>query len=505
MLHVTQLPFAAWLGARPPRLGMLGLRTGPQGRFVSHGFAALTLDHRSSDHMRAGYRGRPSCGRLTSPQGRRDRPVQSSRARAADAAARAASPVVSQPMPANRHDPTTSVVSSSSAPGPGRPIRRPAGRCPEVLAAGVVAAGLAEPAEGGGVAAGLGGEVAAEAEHVDPPAPALVRAVRCRSARRARPQRQTADDRLEPAQVRVGPLSPGRGRRRLWWRTSRHTRRRSPGARWHRSGSSRSAGRGRPGRRPAAPNRSRRTRPSPSTGGASHDDLAGGLDDQLGQHRPRSSCDRGRRDTARSAVGGPSSRIRAWKWMTPRRWNSATFANWTRTSCRHAVSDTPRCWASCRRRPMVNRRHSSGRVPLPHQMPGIVVAVDAQRLARPTRRCGRGRPCTTAADRADTAADALTGAGPAAAAHRDGRASSPHAPARTTVRSGWRTPTDASATSAGHVLHPAGGAGHDHVVDVALVLVRTRRTHRPAPVPAPQIRHPVRLRRSSCTRTGPHR
>src|SRR5690349_3854936 len=35
-------------------------------RCVSFGFAALTLDHRSSDHMRAGYRGMPSCGLLAS-------------------------------------------------------------------------------------------------------------------------------------------------------------------------------------------------------------------------------------------------------------------------------------------------------------------------------------------------------------------------------------------------------------------------------------------------------
>ncbi|GAA3614034.1 hypothetical protein GCM10022236_14910 [Microlunatus ginsengisoli] len=29
-------------------------------------------------------------------------------------------------------------------------------------------------------------------------------------------------------------------------------------------------------------------------------------------------------------MGGPSSRIRAWKWTRPLRWNSATFANWTK-------------------------------------------------------------------------------------------------------------------------------------------------------------------------------
>ena len=52
----------------------------------------------------AGHRVRPRHGG----------PGQSSRARAAEAAARAASPVVSQPMPANRQLPITSVVSSRS-------------------------------------------------------------------------------------------------------------------------------------------------------------------------------------------------------------------------------------------------------------------------------------------------------------------------------------------------------------------------------------------------------
>ena len=41
------------------------------------------------------------------------------------------------------------------------------------LAAAVVGAGLAQGSEGGGVAAGFGGEVAAVAEHVSPPAERL--------------------------------------------------------------------------------------------------------------------------------------------------------------------------------------------------------------------------------------------------------------------------------------------------------------------------------------------
>ena len=72
----------------------------------------------------AGHRVRPRHGG----------PGQSSRARAAEAAARAASPEVSQPMPANRQDPMTSVVSSrswswSAQPAASSPGGRGCGGC----------------------------------------------------------------------------------------------------------------------------------------------------------------------------------------------------------------------------------------------------------------------------------------------------------------------------------------------------------------------------------------
>ena len=72
---------------------------------VAARFAPLTLDCRSSDQGIGWSSGEAE---IWSPG------FQSSRARAAEARARAASPVVSQPMPAYRHDPITSVVSSSS-------------------------------------------------------------------------------------------------------------------------------------------------------------------------------------------------------------------------------------------------------------------------------------------------------------------------------------------------------------------------------------------------------
>lgn len=78
-------------------------------------------------------------------------------------------------MPANRHDPTTSVDSCSP---PSRVVRGPhrafGAVGAVVMSAGVVAAGLAEPAEGDRVATRLGREVATEPQHVHPPAPPLV-------------------------------------------------------------------------------------------------------------------------------------------------------------------------------------------------------------------------------------------------------------------------------------------------------------------------------------------
>ena len=160
---------------------------------------------------------------------------QASRARAADAAARAASPEVSQPMPANRHEPTTSVESSSAWSSPtstGRPVRL------GEMAAGVVAAGLAEPAEGGRVAPGLGGEVAAEAEHVAPPSPALVgRLVAAAQLRRGSLGWSAGRWWFAAgAGARCRPGPRWGGRRRPWWRTSR-CRRRPFRVQLHRRGS----------------------------------------------------------------------------------------------------------------------------------------------------------------------------------------------------------------------------------------------------------------------------
>ena len=82
-------------------------------------------------------------------------------------AASHASPRV-RPVPAKTQCARTSVVSSSAVG------RRPGRRGHGGLGASPFGAGVAEGAEGGGVAAGLGGEVAAEAEHVGPGAQAEV-------------------------------------------------------------------------------------------------------------------------------------------------------------------------------------------------------------------------------------------------------------------------------------------------------------------------------------------
>ena len=88
----------------------------------------------------------------------------------------------------------------------------PAGRqsacgCPGV--AGVVAAGLAEPAEGDRVAAGFGGQVAAEAEHVDPPAPAPVGLLTAGQGGDGGSAGQLPQGGLQPAQVVVPAVVVG--------------------------------------------------------------------------------------------------------------------------------------------------------------------------------------------------------------------------------------------------------------------------------------------------------
>ena len=57
---------------------------------------------------------------------------------------------------------------------------------------------------------------------------------------------------------------------------------------------------------------------------------------------------------------GPSRRMMAWKWTTPRRWYSATLAKETRTWAASALLVSPAWRARVLRRVMVKRRHSSG-------------------------------------------------------------------------------------------------------------------------------------------------
>jgi len=57
---------------------------------------------------------------------------------------------------------------------------------------------------------------------------------------------------------------------------------------------------------------------------------------------------------------GPSSRMMAWKWTTPRLWYSATLAKEIRTWAANALLESPARRASVLRSVMVKRRHSSG-------------------------------------------------------------------------------------------------------------------------------------------------
>ena len=131
------------------------------------------------------------------------------------------------------------------------------------------------------------------------------------------------------------------------------------------------------------------------------------------------------------------------------------------------------------------------RPPLPHQMPQIVVAVRAERLPHHAVVMIMGahapQPAAMRADlpslaAAGTAAPGAALAGLLRRVHRTERGCSQRGEHQ-------RMRHDLG----GHVLHPAGRAGHDQMEHVALVLMRARLTHRATPVLAPQVRDPVRL------------
>lgn len=79
----------------------------------------------------------------------------------------------------------------------------------------------------------------------------------------------------------------------------------------------------------------------------------------------------------------PSRRMAAWKWTTPRRWYSATLAKETRSCAARALLVSPAWRARALRRVMVKRRHNSGAQALNKTEPRVVAAVRAQRLAGP--------------------------------------------------------------------------------------------------------------------------
>jgi len=56
---------------------------------------------------------------------------------------------------------------------------------------------------------------------------------------------------------------------------------------------------------------------------------------------------------------GPFSLSRAWKWMIPRSWYSATLANWIERTSSSRVAAIPSRLARCLPRAVRNRCHSS--------------------------------------------------------------------------------------------------------------------------------------------------
>ena len=258
-----------WLSLGLPRLiEEGGLRDGRQGHSVSFGLAPLSLDPRPYDHKAAGHPGEAEEWGLPARPTLRARGSVVTRS-AAEAAANAASPAVSQPMPANRHDPITSVLSaSSSARSLSSPTRTDSLPYTWQSGSNVVSAGLPQPTEGGGVAPRLRREMAAESEHVGPPTPSPIRAIlRCHVGCE-RPDRELAYEFLQPEQMGVAGSGRRRGQPQLWWRTSRHTRPPCAGEALARRGSGSAC----PctGRTSTwAPNRSDRTTSAPSMGAAS--------------------------------------------------------------------------------------------------------------------------------------------------------------------------------------------------------------------------------------------
>ena len=198
--------------------------------------------------------------------------------------------------------------------------------------------GSAQAAEGDGVAAGLGGEVPAEAEHVRPFARAartesspvsLRRCLRHGVARSAdggaEPPRdalcrslgvvgglggvlgQVAGDLLRGQRL-VGVVGAAAGADRLGRRAGARTPAPVPG------------------------------RPE-STPGTVSRTAAAACVDQRGQRGRRRPSGAGAKP---SGVLGPSRRTRAWKWIRPRSWYSATLAYWTVATSASRVAGTRR-------------------------------------------------------------------------------------------------------------------------------------------------------------------
>ncbi len=314
-----------------------------------------------------------------------------SRARAAAAMARTRWASSAQPVPTYCQWPTTRVVSSSSsarrsASRPARSRGRPSARAWRDQGLGA-SAGAAQCAEGDRVAAGLGGEVAAEAEHPPPLAEQRVAGDVCRGVGAAGPGRGRW-----PGVGDGGWWWRRRSRWRTWWRTSPGSRRPARGSAV-RSGSS-VRRRGRTSRtsscRPNARTPWRRRRAS--TPGTFNRTEAAASRTRSARRwaSTRAGCGREAVGRLRGRRGGSG------RGSGPRR-AAGTQRPWRTAPSRPHPEPAGRHRECLREQPAQGDGEASPQVrcpPLPHHVRGVVVAVLAQRLTQQRvvrRRAGRSR------------------------------------------------------------------------------------------------------------------
>ena len=182
-----------------------------------------------------------------------------------------------------------------------------------------------------------------------------------------------------------------------------------------------------------------------------------------------------------SPEGGPSRRIRAWKWITPRRWYSATLAYCTVATFPSRVAGTPTFRDRAPQgdgEPLPQLRCP----PLPDQVGGVVVAARAQRL--PEQRVVVAMSCDAGGGQAVPTHKWLAAANPGSAG-----AAVAVAVDASEGRGGGGDEDQGVVRDGGRDGLPAGDPGPDQLVGVGGVDTGAGRAHRGAAVPAPHVRH----------------